>query len=40
MKLEFNISKPNTADVQFRIDLDTKKKLMNLYRRQTNERTN
>ena len=27
MKLEFNISKPNTADVQFRVDLDTKKKL-------------
>ena len=27
MKLEFNISKPNTSDVQFRIDPGTKKKL-------------
>jgi len=27
MKLKFNIEKPNTAGVQFRIDPDTKKKL-------------
>ena len=27
MKLEFDISKPNTATIQFRIDPDTKKML-------------